>query len=159
MNSALKDKIIKITASVLILLLIFSVYPGERRVYAAEEADIDTVFMNTADSIYKSIKNDPDQEDIWYLYGLSIAGYPVKDSVLDKFRSNIEKYVKSKDGKLTMQTNNKTGEAVVHIEAEDTDGGKCVITDISSDYDAVDRIVQLLCNIAQKHRYCKPNQV
>ena len=32
-----------------------------------------------------------------------------------------------KDGKLTMQTNNKTGEAVVHIEAEDTDGGKCVI--------------------------------
>ena len=50
--------------------------------------------------------------------------YTLKNTTGDK---NVVINQSVKDGKLTMQTNNKTGEAVVHIEAEDTDGGKCVI--------------------------------
>ena len=110
MKSIVTDKrIIRILAIIIAFVMIFWTCPGSTGAYAASESDIDAAFVKTADYIYGTLNDDPTQDNIWALYGLSIAGYPLSDNILEKFRTNVESYVKSKDGKLTIVKRDRGG--------------------------------------------------
>ncbi len=95
--------------------------------FAASVDDIDKVFTDVADSLYETM-GDPGVDDIWTLYGLTMAGYPVSDSDIDKFKTDLEEFVKSKDGKLTITTRNYGDGNIVEIDSKQySDYSKFVI--------------------------------
>ncbi len=127
-KSIVTDKrIIRILAIVITFVMIFWTCPGSTGAYAASEGDIDAAFVKTADYIYGTLNDDPTQDNIWALYGLSIAGYPLSDNILEKFRTNVESYVKSKDGKLTIVKRDRGGVITETDTGQYTEYSKLVI--------------------------------